>query len=124
MTPAAIDLVAGRSLPAAWAKRWADRPDAPALGDAHHGWISAADLEAASRRIAGRFGAAGLAPGDRILFSVETSVALAVAHVAALRSGLVVVPANTAYRGREVAHLVSDARPSAAVVDDADRPGG
>jgi malonyl-CoA/methylmalonyl-CoA synthetase len=53
--------------------------------------------------------------------SAGTSVALVEAHVAALRLGLVVVPANTAYREREIAHLVSDAAPRAAIVDDPER---
>jgi malonyl-CoA/methylmalonyl-CoA synthetase len=121
MAPETLDLVSKKSLPAAWAQRWADRPGVPALFDAHEGWITAGQLESASRRVAGRLRAAGLAPGDRMLFSAQSSVALAVAHVAALRSGLVVVPANTAYRGPEIAHLVSDARPSAALVDDEER---
>jgi malonyl-CoA/methylmalonyl-CoA synthetase len=56
-----------------------------------------------------------------MLFSAESSVDLVVAHVAALRSGVVVVPTNTAYREREVAHIVTDARPKAALVDDSDR---
>src|SRR4029453_13783243 len=37
---------------------------------------------------------------------------------AALRAGLAAVPVNTAYTEREVAHVVGDARPRAAVVDD------
>jgi malonyl-CoA/methylmalonyl-CoA synthetase len=41
--------------------------------------------------------------------------------VAALRLGLVVVPVNGAYREREIAHIVRDARPSAAVVDSRER---
>lgn len=44
-----------------------------------------------------------------------------VAHVGALRAGLVVLPVNTAYTARELAHVVADARPVAAIVDDADR---
>ena len=40
-----------------------------------------------------------------------------VAHVAALRAGLVVVPANVAYTERELAHIVTDVRPPAAVVE-------
>ena len=56
-----------------------------------------------------------------MLFSAESSVELVVAHVAALRSGIVVVPTNTAYREREVAHIVTDARPKAALVDDPNR---
>jgi acyl-coenzyme A synthetase/AMP-(fatty) acid ligase len=46
-----------------------------------------------------------------MLFSAESSLELVIAHVAALRAGIVVVPANTAYRARELAHIVNDARP-------------
>ena len=56
-----------------------------------------------------------------MLFSAESSLGLVLAHVAALRSGIVVVPANTAYRERELAHVVRDARPRAALLDDPDR---
>ncbi|MDQ3935221.1 MAG: AMP-binding protein [Actinomycetota bacterium] len=91
------------------------------LHDRERGWVSAAELEEATRRIAGRLRAAGLEPGDRMLFSAETSLDLVIAHVAALRSGIVAVPANTAYREREIAHVVTDARPKAALVDDPDR---
>jgi malonyl-CoA/methylmalonyl-CoA synthetase len=48
-------------------------------------------------------------------------VATLVAHIGALRAGLVVVPANTAYTAREIAHIVTDVRPAAAVVDDPQR---
>jgi acyl-CoA synthetase (AMP-forming)/AMP-acid ligase II len=53
--------------------------------------------------------------------SARPSVALAAAHVAALRAGLVVVPMNTGYQPREIAHLVRDARPRAALADDRSR---
>ncbi len=56
-----------------------------------------------------------------MLFSAESSLDLVVAHVAALRSGIVVVPANTAYRERELAHIVRDSRPKAALVDSTER---
>lgn len=71
--------------------------------------------------MAGRLAAAGLEPGDRVVTSAESSAELVVAHVAALRLGLVVVPVNSAYREREIAHIARDARPSAAVVDDRER---
>jgi malonyl-CoA/methylmalonyl-CoA synthetase len=116
-----LDLAAQGSLPSAWAGVWASAPSTRTLFDRRHGWIQAAELEDTSRRIAGRLQAAGLEPGDRMLFSAESSLALVIAHVAALRSGIVVVPANTAYRERELAHIVSDARPKAALVDDPDR---
>jgi malonyl-CoA/methylmalonyl-CoA synthetase len=115
------DLVSSRSLPAAWASVWAGAPSAPVLRDASRGWITAAELDHATRRIAGRLQAAGLAPGDRMLFSADSSLELVIAHIAALRSGIVVVPANTAYKEREIAHIAGDSRPRAALVDRDDR---
>ena len=113
--------LARRSLPAAWVERWAAEPDAEVLFEDGRGWVTAGALEAATRRVAGRLAGAGLVPGDRVLFSTAPSIDLVVAHVAAYRAGLVVVPANTAYTEREVAHVVGDAGVRAAVVDDADR---
>lgn len=119
--PAAYAPSARRSLPAAWVERWAAAPDAPVVAEVGGAWVTAGELEERTRRVAGRFAGAGLVPGDRVLFSTATSVDLVVAHVAAYRAGLVVVPANTAYTEREVAHVVHDAGVRAAVVDDADR---
>ena len=85
------------------------------------GWLTASELEDRSRRVAGRLASAGLQPGDRFLLSGEPSVDLVVSYVGALRLGLVVVPVNTAYRQREVAHVVADARPAGALVDVAER---
>ena len=59
--------------------------------------------------------------GDRVLVSASSSLDLVIAHVAALRVGLIIVPVNTAYRRREVAHIVADAQPAAAVIDDPGR---
>lgn len=118
---AAYEPLARRSLPAAWVDRWAAAPDAPVVAEVDGPWVTAGELEERTRRVAGRFAGAGLGPGDRILFSTATSVDLVVAHVAAYRAGLVVVPTNTAYTEREVAHVVHDAGVRAAVVDDADR---
>jgi len=83
--------------------------------------LSYGALEAGSRRIAGRLHAAGLRSGDRILLSAASSPELVRAYVACLRLGLVVVPTNTAYREAEIAHVVGDARPRAALLDDAQR---
>lgn len=113
--------LARRSLPSAWLDRWAADPSAPVLYDTDRGWVTAGWLEEASRRVAGRFRGAGLAPGDRVLFSTAASVDLVVAHVAAYRAGVVVVPVHTAATEREVAHVVGDAGVRGAVVDDRDR---
>jgi malonyl-CoA/methylmalonyl-CoA synthetase len=118
---AAVEQVGRRSLIEAWTERWATAPDQPTVFDDEHGWVGAAELEQRTRTVAGRMAAAGLRPGDRMLLSAGASVELVVAHVAALRLGLVVVPTNTAYLQRELAHVVHDARPALAVVDDRER---
>ena len=118
-----VDLTEERSLPAAWSSRWAADLDARVLRDPAEGWVTAGELEERTRRVAGRLHGAGLQAGDRILLSATTSLDLVVAHVAALRLGLVVVPVNATYREPEVAHIVRDAEPSGAVVDDAGRAG-
>ena len=111
------------TLPEALAAHFETAPGRPLLWEERRGWVTAGDLDRASRQVAGRLAGAGLRPGDRILMSAATSIELVEAHVAALRLGLVVVPANTAYREREIAHVVCDAAPRAAVVDDPDRAG-
>jgi malonyl-CoA/methylmalonyl-CoA synthetase len=118
--PDTVDVVGARSLPAAWASRWAAEGARRVLHD-RGGWITADELEARSRVVAGRFDRAGLVRGDRVLMSTAACAELVIAHVAALRAGLVVVPMNGAYREREVVHIVRDSRPAAAIVDDHDR---
>ena len=116
-----VDLLAAGNLPLAFARRWATDGSRPALHDDATGWITGGELEQRSRAVAGRYRAAGIAPGDRILLTAASSVDLVIAHIGALRAGLVVVPVNPAYTEREVSHVVGDARPAAAVVDDAAR---
>ena len=133
---APVDLVASGTLPRAWAdragrsrrpcllrgrQRWAAPATAgerPLPGQDRPGrWWTAGEFESATRQVAGRLRGAGLVPGDRVVWSTASSVAALVAHVGALRAGLVVVPANTAYTERELAHIVADVRPAAAIVD-------
>lgn len=121
--PAALDLTARRSLPAAWAANRAAAPDRPLLHDPVRGWLTAATVEHESAAVAARLHGAGLRPGDRFLMSAAASAELVIAHIAALRLGLVVVPTNTAYRQREIAHIVHDADPAGALVDDEERAG-
>lgn len=111
------DLTAEVSLPAAWGSRWASNPSKPTLWDQAGGWATAGDLARRSEAAAGRLYGAGLRKGDRIILSAAASVELAVAHVAALRLGLIAVPVNGAYQQGELAHIVGDAEPRAAAVD-------
>jgi malonyl-CoA/methylmalonyl-CoA synthetase len=114
----ASGLTAAGTLPRAWARRWGDDPAAPLWREAGTGgWRTAEEFDAATRLVAGRLRGAGLLPGDRVVWSTSSSIAALAAHVGALRAGLVVVPSNTAYSERELAHIVADVRPSAAIVE-------
>jgi malonyl-CoA/methylmalonyl-CoA synthetase len=93
---------------------WFDVPDAGGR------WWTAGEFDDATGRVAGRLLRAGLVAGDRVVWSASSSVTALVAHVGALRAGLVVVPVNTAYSERELAHVVKDVRPAAAIVERAD----
>jgi len=114
----ASELVAAGTLPRAWAARWAGAPGAPTLAGPDGRWLSAAEVEERTGAVAARYAAAGLRPGDRLLVSATASVDLAVAHVAALRLGLVVVPVNTAFGPAEVGAVAAAADPALAVLDD------
>ena len=97
------------------------RPARPTLFDPTVGWLSAGDLDRRSAEVAGRLIGAGLRAADRVLVSCAPSADLVVAHVACLRAGLVVVPANTGYRSEELGHILADSAPAAAIIDDDER---
>ncbi len=118
-----FDATAGGApnLTSAWARHWRANPDAPQIHDPDTGWLSRGDLEEDSAKRAGRLAALGLERGDRVLLSAESSGDLVTSHLACLRMGLVVLPTNTAYGTRELAHVIGDARPRAAIVDHPER---
>ncbi|MFP6654032.1 MAG: AMP-binding protein [Myxococcota bacterium] len=109
---------AAGNLSTAWMRHWKTAPEAPAFHDPDQGWLTRGALEANSAAHAGRLARAGLRAGDRILISAESSTDLVTSYVACLRMGLVVIPTNTAYSARELAHVLADARPKAALIDD------
>lgn len=109
------------NLSRAWKRHWEASPTAPAFHDPVHGWMSRGELAETSETRAGRLAALGLVPGDRILVSAESSLDLVSTYVACLRMGLVVVPTNTAYGERELSHVIGNARPRAAIIDEASR---
>jgi malonyl-CoA/methylmalonyl-CoA synthetase len=122
-----VDLRAGGSLPGAWTAAWRADPGRPVLSYLDSEPWSAAELEERTAAAAGRYAAAGLTAGQRLLICAGSSLDLVVAYVAALRLGLTVVPANPGYSETELKALVATARPAAAVVDDPARielPGG
>ena len=118
---APFDLPEPGTLVGAWASTLSDDPDRPLLhgswGAGGTRWVGRREFLDHTVRLAGRLLAAGLEAGDRVLVSGPSSVDLAAVHVACLRAGLVVVPVNGGYREAELAHLVGDCAPRAALVD-------
>ncbi|MFT3851243.1 MAG: AMP-binding protein [Ilumatobacteraceae bacterium] len=119
----ALDLVAGRSLVDAWVERWAVAPDATALVDATSNGdgrtITNAELDERSALAARRLRAAGIAHGDRVLIAGTSSVDYVVAYLAILRAGATALAVNSSYTEREVRAIAADARPQAAISDQA-----
>jgi malonyl-CoA/methylmalonyl-CoA synthetase len=111
-----VDLTHEGTLVRAWTLRWQAAPDRALLHDGREGWLTAAQFDERTRAAAAWLAARGVGRGCRVLLSGPTAIRLAVAHVALLRLGAVVVPVNGAYREREVAHIVRDCRPVMAIV--------
>ena len=115
-----MDLLDRVSLPNAWAEEWRAAPYERVLRDLDGTWLDGFDMLDRTARIAGRLHGAGLRAGDRVLVSGDTSVELVLAHCAALRLGLVVVPTNSAYTEREIDVLLQVAQPRAALLERAE----
>lgn len=116
--PTGVDLTSGSTLPTSWVRTWQDDPHRTVLHDPVEGWIEAGGLLDRSERVAGRLARVGVGPGDRVVLSAASSADLVVAHAALLRMGAVVVPTNGSYQRDEISHVVADARPVAAIVED------
>jgi long-chain acyl-CoA synthetase len=71
--------------------------------------LSFAQLDRFATALSAHFAAAGLSPGDRVAMMMPNHLALPIALVATLRSGLIAVPVNPLYTARELAHQLADA---------------
>ncbi len=118
--PGVPALSAEETLLHVWSRRWRSDPGARLWKEGGR-WWSAGEFEEATRTAAGRLRGAGLEPGQRVVWSTGSSVASLAAHVGALRAGLVVVPANTAYESAELTHIAREVRASGAIVDREDQ---
>ena len=72
-------------------------------------------IENRSNRLANQLAADGFSAGDRIAVYLGNCVELIEVYLAALKLGLIFVPINVLYRGREINHIVTDAEPRCAV---------
>jgi long-chain acyl-CoA synthetase len=67
-----------------------------------------AELDEQVDRAAAALRGLGLAAGDRVVLQLGNTPDFPLLYCGALRAGLVAVPANTAYTGPELAHLLAD----------------
>jgi malonyl-CoA/methylmalonyl-CoA synthetase len=118
--PAASADAAGDTLPARWARHWAGEPGRPVLVDGRdpRRVSNGAHLQEVTIRVAATLARDGVGPGDRVLWSATAGLASVDALLGILRAGAVLVPVNPAATPAEVAHVVADATPAAAVFDD------
>ena len=77
------------------------------------------EIDALSAQMAGALMATGARPGDRISVQIEKSAENVALYLAALRSGLVYTPLNTAYTKDEIAYFLEDGEPAIFVCDPA-----
>jgi len=111
------------SLPAFYAPSLHGRRDRPALDiDGPDGTVRTLTfgaLAARRDRLARVLASRGVRAGDRIAFCLPNSVAVIDLWLAATAMGVIVVPINVLYKGREIAHIIGDARPVAVITTDA-----
>ncbi len=106
------------TLTSAWFEGVDRRADHPVLLTPEGAVLTWGDLQARTGDAARRLAASGVVRSSRVLLSCAPSVDTVIAYVALLRLGATVVPANTAYTGRELQHIMSVTRPRAAIIDD------
>ncbi len=75
------------------------------------------DLTETSARIANFLKEAEAKPGDRVAVQVHKTVEAVFLYLACLRSGLVYLPLNTAYKSAEIEYFLNDASPAIVVCD-------
>ncbi len=81
-------------------------------GDLHYSWR---DLERGSAMMANWLLSLNLPAGSRVAMQVDKSVEALMLYLATLRSGLVLLPLNTAYQGAEMAYFIDNASPAVVV---------
>ena len=82
-------------------------PDAAAVGD-HAGWLTFAELDALSSRLAHHLVGLGVGPDSRVAVCMERSTRLEVALLAILKSGGAYVPLDPDYPADRVAFMLED----------------
>jgi malonyl-CoA/methylmalonyl-CoA synthetase len=97
------------------------RPDAVAVHEPGGASYTYRQLLAETDSIASLLTSEGLTPGDRVALFSENRADLVPTYLALFRLGAIAVPINTAYRPREIAHVLQDAEPRL-IITDPDHP--
>ncbi|MEL7450782.1 MAG: AMP-binding protein [Pseudomonadota bacterium] len=91
---------------------FAGHPDRDFLCPAGEPPVSFAQIDARSAQFAACLHDAGVGPGERLLVQLAKSVDAVALYLAALRTGAVYVPLNTAYTPAELDYFLEDADPA------------
>ena len=73
------------------------------------------DVDRRSNRMLACLRARGVAPGDRVAFFLQNRPEVIDLWLAAVKSGIILVPVNVLYRERELRHILNDSAPTAVV---------
>lgn len=73
------------------------------------------EIDARSDRLARVLASRGLRRGDRLAFCLPNRLAVIDLWLACVKLGVIVVPINVLYKGREIGHIVGDSKPAAVV---------
>jgi malonyl-CoA/methylmalonyl-CoA synthetase len=73
------------------------------------------EIDDRSNRMAHLFAARGLRAGDRLCVYLANCLEMIDVYLACIKLGVIFVPINILYREREIAHILADAEPKAAV---------
>lgn len=90
------------------------RRDSPAL-DFEGATFTFGDLDRRSNRLARVFLQRRLGPGDRLCVYLPNCVEMIDVYLACIKLGVIFVPINILYRGREIDHILRDAEASAVI---------
>jgi malonyl-CoA/methylmalonyl-CoA synthetase len=97
--------------------QYRERPDAVALHEPSGRSYTYRELFEETDAFSTLLASRGLTRGDRVAVFSENRPDLVPAYLAILRVGALAVPINTAYRPREIAHVLTDAEPRLLITD-------
>ena len=83
----------------------------------NRGQFTFGEIEARSNRVANALRDRGFQKGDRLCVYLANRIELIDIFIACVKLGVIFVPINILYRGREIEHIVGDAEPRAVITE-------